>query len=121
MTEKITNEQHPLEIQFGDSAKWHIVELCKGNISIADAANSLQFLITNINKVDGRETFISDLKAFVLRSVAANSNKSEESVLEQGNKLFENLVAEMKKIEEGPDFTRRFGTSYKEIENRVDL
>lgn len=112
MTEKITDEQlHPTEIQFGDSAKWHIEALCQGRIDSTEAAAQLKFLFDQIEQVAAKEQFITKLKAFVLQTSSQSSTENEESTVEKGNKLFEILVQKMRYSEVSPDLTRRFGVN----------
>lgn len=119
MTEQITNSPRPLEIKFGESAKWHIKALCQGHIDVNNAAQSLKFLLDNIDKIEGRETFMKDLKAFIMRQVAKTSTDSEKTVHNKGNELFEALVEAMQRTKEGPDLTRKFGVSMSKIEKRI--
>lgn len=114
MTEHTTNKPPQSEIQFGDSAKLHIEALSKGEIDSNNAAAKLKILFDQIDQVDARQKFITDLKAFILKALSESSIDDEKSLVARTNTLFEILVLKMRGNASQPNLTREFGVDVSE-------
>lgn len=117
MTEQPSNEPVSKEIQFSESAQWHVEAVIANRITIMDAARRLQFLADNVRTQEGKTAFFDKMHTFVLEKAAEKSNGDEETAQAEGNALYEKLIEAMLIAAEEYDFTNRLAD---EASGKVD-
>lgn len=109
MTEQPENQSSSTEIQFGESAKWHVEALIKDQITIEDAAEKLNFLYVHIKNPKAKNLYIRDLQAYLIDLVSKSSNENQNAVDIHTQELFELLIQKMMESEFEVDLTRQLG------------
>ena len=125
MTEQTNNKPRPLEIQFGDSAKYFAKQFCETTnakdpiekAKAAEAAESLKFLFKQVPTLNGKQTFMIDLKTFIKEHLSLTSIDDQQTILDKSNSLLEGLITEMK--EDTSDLTRKCGMKTNEKVQQV--